>query len=61
VASHETTEPKATIDLADLPFVPTKAVNVEDDQPMTIRKTPAGVELDLSTPPGATYLIDLQP
>lgn len=61
VVCHETTEPKSTIHLADLPFVPSKAVNVEDDREMELRKTPAGIELDLSTPPGTTYLIDLQP
>lgn len=61
VACHETTEPNTTIYLADLPLVPTKAVNMENDRPVVIRKTASGMELQLQTPPGATYLIDLQP
>lgn len=42
-------------------FVPSKAVNMENDQPIKFRKTSAGVELDLTSTPGETYLIDLLP
>jgi hypothetical protein len=61
IINHEATEPKATVQLADLGFRVRHVVDVESGEPATFRSTRDGIMFETTAPFGSTRLFRISP